>query len=323
MIDVLADIGATNARFGIHGEIQGKTQADKTKVFKCDAFPSFQEAYRAFLTHAGLEQSDVRRAALGIAGPVTSDHIRMTNHPWSFSKNAVQQELGLDRFVVVNDFTAVALSVTALSEEDRVLVGEAGRPNPTFPYAILGAGTGLGVSGLIPNHHGGYVPLSGEGGHVTMSPYTDREAAILHVLREWFGHVSAERVLCGTGIVNLYRAIATLDKQEIRLNKPEDITKAALAGTDNIAVEALTVFCAMLGTVAGNLVLTLGARAGVYIAGGIVPQILPFFKRSPFSSRFKAKGRFENFMAAVPTYVITHPLVAFLGLEAALNSDLY
>lgn len=320
MNDILADIGATNARFGV---LTSPGVVEKSHVFKCEEFPSFQEAYRAFLKQAGLDQKNVKRAALAIAGPVTSDHIRMTNHPWVFSKTAAQKELGLDRFVVVNDFTAVALSITMLTEKDRALIGDPGRPNMAFPYAILGAGTGLGVSGLIPNHHGGYVPLSGEGGHVTMSPYTDREAEILHVLREWFGHVSAERLLCGTGIVNLYRAIATLNQEEIRLNKPEDITKAAVAGTDETAVEALTVFCAMLGTVAGNLALTLGARAGVFVAGGIVPQFLPFFKRSPFSSRFKAKGRFENYMAAIPTYVITHPLVAFLGLEAALNSDLY
>lgn len=320
MSDILADIGATNARFGV---VSTSGVVEKSHVFKCEEFPSFQDAYRAYLKHAGLEQKNIKRAALAIAGPVTSDHIRMTNHPWVFSKSAAQKELGLDRFVVVNDFTAVALSITMLKENDRVLIGDAGRPNMAFPYAILGAGTGLGVSGLIPNHHGGYVPLSGEGGHVTMSAYTEREAAILHVLREWFGHVSAERLLCGTGIVNLYRAIATLNQEEIRLNKPEDITKAALAASDEVAVEAVTVFCAMLGTVAGNLALTLGARAGVFIAGGIVPQMLPFFKRSPFSSRFKAKGRFENYMAAIPTYVITHPLAAFLGLEAALNSDLY
>lgn len=320
MSDVFADIGATNARFGYRSE---NGVIEKSHIFKCEEFPSFQEAFRAYLEHAGLKAENVTRTALSIAGPVTSDHIRMTNHPWVFSKKAAQKELGLKRFVVVNDFTAVALSITELKENDRVLIGDPGRPNMDFPYAILGPGTGLGVSGLVPNHHGGYIPLSGEGGHVTMSPYTDREAEILHVLREWFGHVSAERLLCGSGLVNLYRAIAALNQEDPRLTRPEEITKAATGGSDDMAAEALTVFCAMLGTVAGNLALTLGSRAGVYIAGGIIPQILPFFKRSPFSNRFKAKGRFENYMAAIPVYVITHPLAAFLGLEASLESDLY
>lgn len=317
---VLSDVGATNARFGY---INGKGEVERSHIFKCEEFPTFQAAFKAYKEKVELTDADVKQAALAIAGPVTSDLIRMTNHPWVFSKQNAQSEMKLDRFVVVNDFTAVALSLSNLKDSDVALVGEAGRPNAAFPRAVLGAGTGLGVSGLIPNNHGGFVPLSGEGGHVTMSPYNDREAAILHVLRDWFGHVSAERLLCGSGLVNLYRAIATLEKEEQRYTKPENITKAALQGSDPLAVETLTIFCAMLGTVAGNLALTIGARNGVYIAGGIIPQVLDFFKRSPFRDRFKAKGRFENYCSAIPTFVITQPLVAFLGLEAALNSDLY
>ncbi|MDB5477664.1 MAG: glk [Alphaproteobacteria bacterium] len=319
-MDILADIGATNARFGVQA---GPGKVDRSHIFKCEDYETFQDAYRAYLIHAGIAQSEVKRAALAIAGPVTSDHIRMTNHPWLFSRKAVQKELKLERFVVINDFTAVALSLTELKEEDTVLIGERGRPNPDFPIAVLGPGTGLGVSALVPDGRGGHVPLPGEGGHVTMPAYTDREAEILHVMREWFGHVSAERILCGTGLVNLYRAIATIDHKELRQLKPENITKAALDGSDDVAVETLMVFCAMLGTVAGNLALTTWSRAGVYIAGGIVPQILPFFKRSPFRDRFRAKGRFENHMSAIPTHVITHPLVAFLGLEASLKCDRY
>lgn len=318
MSDILADVGATNARFGFVNEAG---QVEKTHVFKCEEFPTFQDAFRAYKAQVGLDDGAVTRAALAIAGPVTSDLIRMTNHPWVFSRAAAQAELNLQQFVVVNDFTAVALSLTELQDSDVALIGEKGRPNTAFPLAVLGPGTGLGVSGLVPDGKNGFVPLSGEGGHVTMSPYNDREAAILHVLRDWFGHVSAERVICGSGLANLYRAIAALEKQEVRQYKPEEVTKAALAGQDPIAVEALSVFCAMLGTVAGNLTLTLGARAGVYIAGGIVPQILPFFKRSAFRDRFKAKGRFENYMAAIPTFVITQPLVAFLGLKASLAGN--
>lgn len=320
MCDILADIGATNARFGM---AKSKAVTEKTHIFKCEEFSTFQDAYRAYLKHINISEADVTRVAIAIAGPVTSDLIRMTNHPWVFSKKDVQKELKLKRFVVINDFTAVALSLTELKDADTALIGDKGRPNKNFPIAVLGPGTGLGVSGLVPNGHGGFVPLSGEGGHVTMSPYNDREAALLLAMRDWFGHVSAERVLCGSGLVNLYKAVAHLEHKEMKLRKPEDITKAALEATDEMAVEALNHFCAMLGTVAGNLALTLGSRAGVYIAGGIVPQILSFFRRSPFRDRFVAKGRFENYMAAIPTCVITHPLAAFLGLEASLNDESY
>lgn len=319
-MDILADIGATNARFGRKEE---NGEIDNTHIFKCEDFPTFQAAYRAYLKHLNVKDAEVTRCALAIAGPVTSNNIRMTNHPWAFQRSEVQKELQLQRFVVINDFTAVALSLTELKADHVELIGEKGRPNKNFPLAVLGPGTGLGVSGLVPDGKGGFIPLSGEGGHVTMAPYTDREAEILHVMREWFGHVSAERLLCGTGLLNLYRAICMLNHREPRQTKPESVTKAALDGSDDNAVEALNVFCAMLGTVAGNLALSIGARAGVYIAGGIVPQILPFLKRSAFRNRFVAKGRMENYVAAIPTYVITHPLAAFLGLEASFKNANY
>jgi glucokinase len=320
MCDILADIGATNARFGMFRE---KRLAEKTHIFKCEDFLGFEDAYRAYIKLMKLDDEKVARAAVAIAGPVTGDLVRMTNHPWGFSRKAVKKELNLERFVVVNDFTAVALSLSELDAEDSIAIGENKKKSDfSFPVGVLGAGTGLGVSGLIPDGQGGFVPLSGEGGHVTLAPYNDREAELLAAMRGWFGHVSAERVLCGSGLVNLYKAIAQIDKREVVYRKPEDITDAALRG-DEMSVETLNIFCAMLGTVAGNLALVLGARGGIYIAGGIVPKVLSFFRRSPFRDRFLAKGRFENYLSAIPTRVITHDLPAFLGLEAAFKSDRY
>ena len=319
MVDIVADIGATNARFGLMAEQNGVVE--QTHVLKCEDYLGFAEAYRAYCDLIGMDHKAIKRAAAAIAGPITrADLVRMTNHPWAFSRSATQKELGLSHFVVVNDFTAVALSLSALKGSDLVLVGEKGRVDVNAPRAVLGAGTGLGVSGLIPDGKGGFIPLSGEGGHVTMSPYNDREAAVLHILRDWFGHVSAERLICGSGLVNLYRALATLEQIDPRHTKPDQITIAACDENEALSTEALTMFCAMLGTVAGNLALTLGARGGVYIAGGIVPRILPFFQKSPFRNRFKAKGRFENYNAGIPTYVVTHAFPAFVGLEAALNA---
>ena len=162
--------------------------------------------------------------------------------------------------------------------------------------------------------------LTGEGGHATMSPATDRESAVLDHMRRRFDHVSAERVLSGPGIVNLYNTLAEIDRVPSKGYTAAQITDLGMRGEDPVCVEATAMFCAMLGTVAGNLALTLGARGGVFIAGGIVPRLGRYFVNSPFRARFEAKGRFEAYLAAIPTYVVTHPLAAFLGCAALLAS---
>jgi glucokinase len=187
-----------------------------------------------------------------------------------------------------------------------------------MPIGILGPGSGLGVSGLVPAA-GAWTPLAGEGGHVTMPPATERESAILGLMRRRFDHVSAERVLCGPGLVNLYAAIAELDGVPAASYTPAQIADPAQGAADPRCRETVETFCAMLGTVAGNLALTLGARGGVYIAGGIVPKLGPAFDMSQFRNRFEAKGRFRAYLAAVPTYVITHPVPAFVGLAGLVE----
>jgi glucokinase len=162
------------------------------------------------------------------------------------------------------------------------------------------------------------VPLTGEGGHATMSPASDRESAVLNHMRRHFDHVSAERVLSGPGIVNLYNTLAEIDRVPSKGYAASQITDLGMRGEDPVCAEATAMFCAMLGTVAGNLALTLGARGGVFIAGGIVPRLGRFFADSPFRARFQAKGRFEPYLAAIPTAVVTHPLAAFLGCASLL-----
>ncbi|WP_207485976.1 glucokinase [Arenibaculum pallidiluteum] len=310
---LVADIGATNARFGLLDA--GGTLAH-SEILSCAAFPTLDEAARAYLARAADRP---RRAAFAVAGPVTGDRIAMTNHPWSFSVAETRAALDLDRLEVVNDFTAVALSVPLLGTEHRAQIG-GGAPVAGSAIGVIGPGSGLGVSGLVPVPGGGWRALSGEGGHVTMAAVNDRESAILTELRRDFDHVSAERVCSGMGIPALYAAI-----QRIRGAVPEplaapEITSRGLASRDEACAEALETFCAMLGTTAGNLALTLGARGGIYIAGGIVPRFLDFFGRSAFRARFEQKGRMRAFLAPIPTYVVTHPLPAFLGLRAVLES---
>lgn len=315
---LVADIGATNARFGL---MDGNAVRD-SRVFPCADFPSVAAATESYLASVGAATGASRpaRGAFAIAGPVTGDRIAMTNLVWSFSAEEVRAGLEFERLKVVNDFTAVALSVPRLGADDRVQVGD-GSGVPDQVVGVIGPGSGLGVSGLIPvaARPGHWTALSGEGGHVTMAAVSDHEAAVLAQLRKRFDHVSAERVLSGPGLVNLYEALAILDGREPPPATPAAVTAAALDGSDRHAGEAVEMFCAMLGTVAGNLALSLGARGGVYIAGGIVPRLGSLFLHSRFRKRFVEKGRMRDFLGPIPTFVVTHPLPAFLGLAQALE----
>jgi len=241
----------------------------------------------------------------------------MTNHPWSFSISALRSQLGFDRLEVINDFTALALALPRLTPQHRMQVG-GGTPAAGAALGVLGPGSGLGVSGLIPVPAGGWIALAGEGGHATMAPVTDREGAVLDRMRRHFDHVSAERVLSGPGLVNIYNTLAALDGVPSRGYTAAQITDPETGAADPLCAEATELFCSMLGTMAGNLALTLGARGGVYVGGGIVPRLGKRFAQSPFRARFEAKGRFSPYLAAIPTYVVTHPLPAFLGCAAVL-----
>jgi glucokinase len=240
----------------------------------------------------------------------------MTKHPWTFSISALQKQLRFQRLVVINDFTAQALALPRLGPADKLAIG-GGEGQPGHPIGVLGPGSGLGVSGLIPFGKR-WEALTGEGGHATMCPFTTRESAVLDVMRRNFDHVSAERVISGPGIVNLYNALSAVDGVPAKQYTAAQITDPATARDDPLCAETTEMFCAMLGTVAGNLALTLGAKGGVYIAGGIVPHLGERFAASPFRERFESKGRFRGYLTAIPTFVVTHHLPAFLGCTAAL-----
>ncbi|SMH54297.1 glucokinase [Azospirillum agricola] len=317
---LVADIGGTNARFGL---IDGRAIRE-VRILRVADYSSLEDAASAYLSAVGLAETGApgrpRRGAFAVAGPVTGDRVAMTNLVWQFSIGRVRDALGLvEGLAVINDFTAVALSVPRLDSSDRRQVGD-GAPQPGGVIAVLGPGSGLGVSGLVPGAGGRWSALSGEGGHVTMAPISDRESAVLGQLRKSFDHVSAERVLSGPGLVNLHAALSILDGREPPALTPAQITESAVAGGNPHCVEAVEMFCAMLGTVAGNLALTLGARGGVYIAGGVVPKLGPLFTHSRFRKRFLEKGRMRDFLTPVPTYVVTHELPAFLGLAEAAGA---
>ncbi len=309
---LVGDIGATNARFGLASPAGAVLHSS---TFADADFATIGDAIRAYLAQVGSFPRP-RIGCLAIAAPVSGDDIRMTNHPWSFSAAALRAQLSFERLEIINDFTAVALALPRLGPNDRMPVG-GGVPIAGRPIAVLGPGSGLGASGLTPDG-ARWSPLTGEGGHVTMPAVTARENAVLDWMRRHFDHVSAERCLSGPGLVNLYNALAGLDGVPAAPYTAAQITDPATATRDPLCREATAMFCAMLGTVAGDLALTLGAKGGVYIAGGIVPRLGARFVESGFRTRFETKGRLSPYVAAIPTSVVTHPLPAFLGCAAVL-----
>ncbi len=311
-IRLVGDVGATNARFGL---ISPAGRLRHSSIFACADYAEIGDAIGAYLARRG-NLPKPRIGALAIAAAITGDRISMTNHPWSFSVEALRDRLGLERLIAINDFTAVALALPRLTAADRMVVGE-GAPVAGKPMAVLGPGSGLGASGLLPAG-AGWIALTGEAGHATMAPATERESAVLALMRRRFDHVSAERCLSGPGLVNLYDSLAALDGVPASSYTAAQITDPTTGAADRLCREATDMFCAMLGTVAGNLALTLGAQGGVYIAGGIVPRLGQRFAESGFRERFEAKGRLRPYLAAIPTYVVTHKLPAFLGCAAVL-----
>ncbi len=311
---LLGDIGGTNARWAWQASPGSAIQ--DVSVRPCAANASLHESAVAYLTEKGRARP--AWVGIGIATAVTSDRVAMTNHTWGFSIAELKRALGVERCLVINDFTALAMSLTALAPGDLRQIGP-GHAVSGATMGLLGAGTGLGVSGLVPQGNGRWSAISGEGGHVTLAASDDHEAAILGLLRQRFGHVSAERVLSGAGLVNLYGALCALSGADERALSPSDVTDAALDGSDLLCVQALQHFTAFLGNAAGNLALTLGAHGGVYIGGGIVPRLGVRFDGALFRRHFESKGRFTDYLKLMPTHVITAAAPALIGASSALD----
>ena len=312
---LLADIGGTNARFALE-YAPGRISAMQTLA--CADYPRFQDAARAYLDGYG---AGARHAVVAIANPVNGDAIKMTNHDWAFSIAAARRELALETLLVVNDFTALAMSLPTLCAGELLQIG-GGTARAGGVIGLVGAGTGLGVSGLVPAA-GQWVALESEGGHVAFSPSDPREVAVLEYLWRRYDHVSAERMVSGPGIALIREALAATrgDAADLSLSSAA-IVERALAGSDALCRETLDCFSGMLGTVAANLAVTLGATGGVYIGGGVVPRLGDYFAASPFRARFESKGRFSAFTASIPTLLITAPYPALAGAAAALAQHL-
>ena len=315
MLSVVVDLGGTNIRLAVCDLKTG--ELSQLKESPCADFKTIEEAVSTYF--ATLTEK-VKHLCIGIACPVDGDHIVMTNLSWEFSKQALKEELGLESLYVINDYTAISLAVPFLPEEEKIQIG-GGEAQAEGVTAVFGPGTGLGVSHIIKPADK-WISLDGEGGHVSFTPNTREQADILFLLQEQFGHVSAERILSGQGLINLYQSLCALSDQQAEFEQPKEVHIAALDGSCDIARRALQVFCQVMGGFAGNLALNLDCTGGVYIAGGIVPRFVEFFQASEFRSFFEEKGRFKDYLSAIPTFLITHDNPGLLGASAYLRQEL-
>ncbi|HYD79599.1 MAG TPA: glucokinase [Paucimonas sp.] len=314
---LLADIGGTNARFALELE-DGRIAA--VGVLPCKAYATLPDALRAYRQSpeaAALGAARARLAAFAIANPVDGDEVAMTNHHWRFSIEALRREFDFASLLVVNDFKALAMALPRLGARDLRQVG-GGCAKPRGVLGLVGVGTGVGVSALVPAGDG-WSALDSEGGHATFTPANEREVAILRHAWRHHPHVSAERLLAGIGLDIMYRALAELAGVKAEDLSVPQILERGLNGGCTVCAQTIECFCDILGTLAGNVALTFGAKGGIYIGGGIVPRLGERFLHSGFRKRFEQKGRLSAYLAEIPTYVITAEYPAFLGVAALLE----
>ncbi|WP_423194038.1 glucokinase [Cupriavidus sp. H18C2] len=315
---LLADVGGTNVRFALE---TAPMRIGAVTAYKVADHVSLEAAMRQYLSTLP-DDARPAHAAIGLANPVTGDHVKLTNHNWAFSVEAMRQSLALQTLVAINDFTSLALALPHLSDDDIVQV-RPGTAVATAPRALIGPGTGLGVSGLVPAPGGGAVALAGEGGHIEVMPVTDDEWIAWRAAHDQLGRVSAERLLSGMGLSHIHASLSAETGTPLdTLLTPAQVTDGALKQGDPLCRRAFDAFCGLLGSVAGDIALVLGARGGVYIGGGIVPRFVQAFHASPFNARFVDKGRMGKYLAEVPVFVIAAEFPALPGLARALADRL-
>jgi glucokinase len=309
---LVGDVGGTNARLALCNLKNGEIGCVKT--YSGLDYPSLEAVVQVYLKERNM---NISAGCVAIACPITGDWVAMTNHTWAFSIAEMKRNLGFTHLEIINDFTAASMAIPMLKPEHLIQFG-GDKPLEGKPVAVYGAGTGLGVAHLVHVDRR-WISLPGEGGHADFAPNSEEEDIILEQLRSEFGHVSAERVLSGPGLVNLYRAIVKSDNRQPEDLQPKEITERALDGSSTDCRRALSLFCVIMGRFGGNLALTLGTAGGVYIAGGIVPRFLEFFKASGFRGGFEDKGRLRRFVEDIPVYLITHEQPGLLGAGAHLR----
>lgn len=324
---LLGDIGGTNARFAL--TTPGAIAPHSIHSLPCADYSGPVAAIRDYLTRVGIDDSDLedsqtpREVCLAFACPVHNERIAMTNNPWNFTRQEVREALGLTLFKAINDFEAQALGVPHVAEHELVTL-QAGVTAPHAARLVIGPGTGLGMAGVFPGRHG-WIPLPTEGGHVSFAPTDQQEQALLdyfrhHSFQHHDGRISVERLLCGQGILTLYFAHCALGGTTPSCDSPAAVTRAAANG-DALARETVLRFLKILGDVSGDAALTLGARGGIYLCGGILPRLLDWLPDSRFLEAFTNKGRMHHYASEIPVRVVTAPWTGLLGAAEALHNE--
>ena len=308
------DIGGTNARFVLFKD--GVCDETSMRTLPVAAHRDLSDTIADYL--ASQQGVTVNKIALSVASTAEYiDHMQLTNCDVGFKVSNLVKRFSLQRARVVNDFTAAALGVVTLPEKHLKVINT-GTADNSASRAVIGAGTGLGVSGLV-NAGTHWIPLQGQGGHVSMAAQTDRELKILNALSDKYGHVSAERYLSGPGTVGVYQAICTVDGLPCEFTQGKDISANAINASCPVCVEVMQLFCKWLGVVTGDLAVTLGSSGGIYLAGGIVPSLGEYFLQSDFIYWLQHKGRFSDFVKAMPVWLVTGGEPALYGAHRSLE----
>lgn len=314
---LIGDVGGTNCRLALTAARPGAHPAiSDVRTYPTDDYPTFEEAVAAYLRDE--DGVAVGAAVIAVAGPVTDGVVQMTNHPWRISEQALAAALGGARCRVINDFEALAHALPALTSADVEPMGAPRAPATPGTMAVMGAGTGFGTAALVRDGAGQAV-LVGEGGHSAFAPADDLEVEIWRRLtHDYGGYVQVEHLLSGPGLLNIHRALSDIEGRALVFQTPDAITHAAHAG-DAAALAVADLFAKVFGAAAGNIALVYGARGGVFLAGGVSQRLLSHRNAAAFRARFEAKGAFSDYLAAIPTQLITHPQPGLLGAACALT----
>ncbi|NVK25515.1 MAG: glucokinase [Gammaproteobacteria bacterium] len=312
---LVADVGGTNIRLGIAN--LDDLSVSQVLQYQCADFDNIDGAIQKYIDDSG---ASFDLACIDVATAVTGDLVSLTNNHWEFSQDKLAKTFDLSKLIVINDFTAIAMSVPSIPEDKKVQVG--GKETvENKPIAIYGAGTGLGVAHMV---HSGtkWLPLDGEGGHVDFAPVEEDEIAVLKELQKKYHRVSAEQILSGLGLVQIYESLCAWKGIEAKSYEPADVSKFGIEGSDEVAEQAMRIFCRVLGSFGGNLALNLKTYGGVYIAGGIVPRFIDYVKQSDFRRRFDDKGRLSRVVVDIPVYIVTEEQPGLIGCAAYLKQEL-
>lgn len=317
VVNLVADIGGTNIRLAI----TENNNITEIVSYQCANFGSLLDVIRQYLEEKKLTKAIIN-ACLAIACPTDDDLISMTNLPWEFSQKKLKQALSLNKLVLINDYTAIAMAIPMLTDKQKVKIG-GGQPIKNKPVAVFGPGTGLGVAILAPVNEQWHC-LSGEGGHTDFTPIDELDIKLLEFMKLTKERVSHEQFLSGFGLEQIYHALVAINENDATATLPKklsakEISTKAIEKSCPFCQQALTQFCKILGSFGGDLSLTAGSLGGVYIAGGIVPRFIDYVRNSEFRARFESKGRLSHLNKQTPTYIITEEQPGLIGAAAYLH----